>query len=207
MDQIEKLNQIQIKKKTFKIDYLFCSDWKFLSLIIGIKAANSTYFCPWCMCAKEYRSGLDVDWEKYPRNWHSTENTCFDCLRDECSDELHDVDSSVPSLLKPPFTRDNCILDPLHCLLRTSDLLENVLYEKADQRGLNNLLENFFINNAIPLRIKNIDADLHTVQWSSMNAEERMCLWQRIDLKFIFGNFLDRVTIIVILIPRKHSRK
>ena len=31
-----------------ELEFHFCSDWKFLSLVLGINAANSNHFCPFC---------------------------------------------------------------------------------------------------------------------------------------------------------------
>lgn len=131
MDQIAELDSegLMINQKKMEFEFIFCSDWKFLSLMIGIKAATSVFFCPWCLCAKEYRSCLLEDWEKFPRNWESSENKCYDCSKQTCDNPTHDDDPLTPSLLTKPFSRDNCVLDTLHCLLRTSELLETILIE------------------------------------------------------------------------------
>ena|SRR3990167_10478525 len=57
-------NELTVKEETYVCKFTFCSDWKFAALMIGIKAANSTFFCPWCLFAKEYRSAFNVDWEE-----------------------------------------------------------------------------------------------------------------------------------------------
>ena len=92
-------------------------------------------------------------------------------------------------LLQEPFPPANCLLDPLHCLLRTSDLIESILYEWANRWGLNAKLEEFCIQNKIPLRIKKIDAETHSVEWYCMNVEERLCLWGKISIEEIFGAY------------------
>ena len=192
MEQIQALhkNGLKVGEVLYELQFQFSSDWKFLALMIGIKAANSTFFCPWCMCAKEYRTkGMLIEWNNYPRDWHTyTHNKCYDCTT-FCSKPSHDYDPATICLLQEPFTPGNCLLDPLHCLLRTSDLIESILYERANQWGLNAKLEEFCIQNKIPLRIKKIDAETHSVEWYSMNAEERLCLWGKINVEEIFGAY------------------
>lgn len=46
------INGIQILEAKYKVKFFFCSDWKFLALSLGLNAANSKYFCPWCTCTK-----------------------------------------------------------------------------------------------------------------------------------------------------------
>ena len=80
-------------------EFRFSSDKKFLALKIGL---SRKLFLPvvWCMCAKEYRTkGMLTEWNNYPRE-------------------------ATSSLLQEPYTSANCLVDPLHCLLRTSDLIE-----------------------------------------------------------------------------------
>ena len=197
MKQINRLHSdgIMVFDKHYDVDFYFCSDWKFLSLMIGIKAANSTFFCPWCLCAKEYRDGgTTVDWSKYPRDWHNPKaNKCYDCHQRSCTKPLHDLDPSLSCLLSLPFSPSKCLLDPLHCLLRTSDILENILYERVDQKGLNSTLEKFFIENKIAARIKKIDKESHTVEWTTLNAEQRVTMWRTMDIAAIFRIYFDLV--------------
>jgi len=150
MSQITHLsrNGLMVKEENYECKFTFCSDWKFAALMIDIKAANSTFFCPWCLCAKEYRSAFDVDWEEYPREWDSKNNTCFDCRDGSCITPLHDYDPLTPSLLTAPFSRDSLVLDCLHCILRTSEIIEDVLFNKADQYGISDQLERHCIENS-----------------------------------------------------------
>ncbi|GET61508.1 hypothetical protein GLOIN_2v1474533 [Rhizophagus irregularis DAOM 181602=DAOM 197198] len=43
----------QIDGNHWPVELYFSSDWKFLAICLGIKAANAQYFCPWCDCRKD----------------------------------------------------------------------------------------------------------------------------------------------------------
>lgn len=103
----------------------------------------------------EYRNKLDfADWKQYPRHWNK-HNHCWDCCpknhrsggkgrKRKCKDPSHGYSTSDPhcqSLLKAPFTPKSCILDNLHGVLRTSDIMEDVLFEEVDKNGLADRLE------------------------------------------------------------------
>src|SRR4051812_28859694 len=38
---------------SWNFEFYFSSDWKFLAICLGLNAANSEYFCPWCFCSKK----------------------------------------------------------------------------------------------------------------------------------------------------------
>src|SRR6266511_1572897 len=48
--------------KHWKVSLYISSDWKFLTTVLGFNAANSDYFCPWCICKKSEHGNLDSNW-------------------------------------------------------------------------------------------------------------------------------------------------
>ncbi|CAB4423108.1 unnamed protein product [Rhizophagus irregularis] len=46
----------------WKIELYFSSDWKFLAICLGMNAANSKYFCPWCEVSKEQQGDFSYEW-------------------------------------------------------------------------------------------------------------------------------------------------
>ncbi len=44
------------------VELFFSGDWKFMALVMGIKAANSNFFCLYCECPKELRSDMNRSW-------------------------------------------------------------------------------------------------------------------------------------------------
>ncbi|PKY27400.1 hypothetical protein RhiirB3_529185 [Rhizophagus irregularis] len=54
--ELRKLKEEELEDKhgvKWKINLYFSSDWKFLMICLGMNAANSKYFCPWCEVSKE----------------------------------------------------------------------------------------------------------------------------------------------------------
>ena len=99
---------------------------------MGIKNANSKYFCPWCCCSKDVRNDIQINWssEIYERNWKENHSLCRECndAPKPCTRINHGY-SPDTNLLKFPFDQSNVVLDTLHALrvLRTSEILEKEL--------------------------------------------------------------------------------
>lgn len=137
MSSIANLNEgLYVGKRLVKFSFTFCSDWKFLALMMGTGAANSDYFCPWCLASKDTKVFLDTDCEKYERKWQGKSHCylCKDKKDKVCYKNKHGWEKE--NLLKPPFDRLNCKIDVLHAGLRTSEVMEHVLFEDAATYGL-----------------------------------------------------------------------
>ncbi|KAJ7377697.1 hypothetical protein OS493_027259 [Desmophyllum pertusum] len=52
MKDLER-NGLDYNGRHFKIEWLVCSDWKFLAILLGLSGARAKYFCIWCRCSKE----------------------------------------------------------------------------------------------------------------------------------------------------------
>ncbi|GET00460.1 hypothetical protein GLOIN_2v1472827 [Rhizophagus clarus] len=50
------------QNREWKIELYFSSDWKFLAMCLGLNAANSKYFCPWCEVSKEQQGDFSYEW-------------------------------------------------------------------------------------------------------------------------------------------------
>ena len=60
--EVAELTAIEVNGITFNIEYFLCSDLKFLAIICGIEAVNSTYACIWCKCPSNDRHDMTIDW-------------------------------------------------------------------------------------------------------------------------------------------------
>ena len=122
---------------TLKVNFVFSSDWKFLALLMGIKNANSKYFCPWCCCSKDVRNDIQIDWscEIYKRNWKENHSSCHECkdAPKPCTRTNHGYNPDT-NLLKFPFAQSNEVLETLHAVLRTSEFLEKELKNRAQTK-------------------------------------------------------------------------
>jgi hypothetical protein len=52
-NQIEELNEIQIEDTIYQLDIMLSGDLKFISIIMGVKSANSKHPCIWCKVEKK----------------------------------------------------------------------------------------------------------------------------------------------------------
>ncbi|CAJ0911941.1 7856_t:CDS:2, partial [Entrophospora sp. SA101] len=52
LDDIDKNGFIDSIGQKWRITIYFSSDWKFLSICLGINNATANHFCPWCLCSK-----------------------------------------------------------------------------------------------------------------------------------------------------------
>lgn len=152
---------LEIGVMKFKFKFVFCSDWKFFALVMGMKSASSMWCCPWCMVGKHHRDYIDTDWgEQYPRSWESP-SKCYECHKDPTKGcfrlKNHDFDTN-DNLLKILFKRDNCVLDVLHMILRTSEIMEDCLMENATRYAVQKKLESAALRNCeyFPLIARNI---------------------------------------------------
>ena len=130
--------------ETIKVNFVFSSDWKFLALLMGIRNASSTYFCPWCCCPRDLRNSLQIDWgeERFKRKWNDVKSMCFECKDDAkpCTRSNHGYRKDM-NLLQPPFNENNVVLDTLHSVLRTSEILEKELKNRTQCHNLNTTLQ------------------------------------------------------------------
>jgi len=56
LEDIDKNGFIDSDGLKWKTILYFSSDWKFLSICLGINHATATHFCPWCLCSKSDHS-------------------------------------------------------------------------------------------------------------------------------------------------------
>lgn len=70
LDDIDKNGFIDSIGQKWRITIYFSSDWKFLSICLGINNATANYFCPWCLCSKFDHSKLEKEW-KISKKWKS----------------------------------------------------------------------------------------------------------------------------------------
>lgn len=76
------------------VEFHFCSDWKFLAIVLGVNAANAVHFCPFCTTPKQQRrNNLNIK-DQYIRKleqktdskgntyYQVSGSTCFHCDTD-----------------------------------------------------------------------------------------------------------------------------
>lgn len=100
----------------WRVELYFSSDWKFMAIILGFNAPNSTYFCPWCLCMKKDIGNKD--------NIYKIEKS-MDLLRpDVFNSKSHSPPPGHHKIpLLPMIPLDRYVPDDLHIMLRIWDRL------------------------------------------------------------------------------------
>ena len=111
--------------KTYDLNFSFAATGSFN--ILGLKAANSEFFYPWCLCAKSESGRIWIlNWNVL-RNWKSESvPKVHRCDRQE--DALPKISPSVRASEKftqTPIQINEC--NTRHIRLRISDVLENFI--------------------------------------------------------------------------------
>jgi predicted HicB family RNase H-like nuclease len=152
LSKIKDIKSIEIKGKTYEIEFFLGCDYKMLRILYGQKAANSNEGCLWCDI--NLKNEIDTS-----DTWQITRT-------------LKDKHTHLPPIID--FIEfKNCVVDLLHLFLRISEHLYNLLYFKLtrldnnngsdiDQRPLlkkflNFLIEKCKINNAYYSSPKNAE--------------------------------------------------
>jgi len=142
MEQIEYL-KFTFKGKEYKVTFFFGADMKFLLEVNGLKAANSTYPCLWCLCHKNdlHLLGFSILNIEHARD----KSKCEDLINQKA-----DYGYKAISLLTE-IVLIKCIIDTLHMRLRI---------------GLS-LISLFLVNDLIAM--DNYEKDLITSDHSNLN--------------------------------------
>ncbi|CAJ0904870.1 12295_t:CDS:2, partial [Entrophospora sp. SA101] len=94
------------------VEFYFSGDWKFASIIMGLNAPNSTYFCLYCECNSKTRYNMDLSW---PITGNNKGKIIF------CGKKNPSLFTSIELL--------NYVPDELHILLRITDVLMECLFK------------------------------------------------------------------------------
>ena len=58
LTEMESLKSLQVSDYTHNFTYFLGADMKFLAMVLGIEAANSTYSCIWYKCPARYHYNI-----------------------------------------------------------------------------------------------------------------------------------------------------
>jgi len=109
LEKLSLLNQLEVDGVKYNIEYWLTGDLKFISIILGIQAANGEYPCPWCTSSKKN----------------------FSCDTHEINRVFENQTLGIKGYKNEPILgfikAENVIVDGLHLFLRISDKLEDLL--------------------------------------------------------------------------------
>ena len=183
----------------FDVHFYLGSDWKFIASVCGLDAANATFSCIWCKCAKTERHSLDSVWsiideEKGARTTKSIVD----------ASKLSKRSASRFNVSHEPLFKcipmHQVIPDILHMFLRIADILINLLIlELRRQDGIEKCKEldrskarhvtvyEDHLNKAckIPFQFY-ICKNTNTLKWRDLTGPEKYRLFSKVDLPSLF---------------------
>ena len=139
-----KYNGIRIGERRVKIRLAFCADGKFLLMILGLKAAQAKFSCPYCVLHKDHwvkkldKSNFDIRDELRSPIDLSRRTGGGNCPHHNspqaCKSSAHGVKSE--NLLQGLVDLKDIFIDELHLFLRLWDLLRNYILAFCEQYEL-----------------------------------------------------------------------
>ena len=157
-----------------KIEFQFCSDLKFLSLILGVKAANSNFPCPFCTVHKTDKHLFNlVHIERTTSNMISKCNYC-NSPNKKC-DKTHGVKGSN---LLSNIEMAQIFVDILHVQLRLTDVIEaNLIRFATDNHCVDELCSEVLSQCKIKWNYQVINKEY---KFSSLNCAEKRLILQKL---------------------------
>ena len=191
--EVETLTSISIDSEEFEIEYFLCSDLKFLAIVCGIEAANSTYACVWCKCPAADRYDMDKQWsvseaEQGARSVTEITECCTKPKKQRFNCAHPPLFSTIPL--------DHVVPDVLHLFLRVTDVLFNLLVleirrldgieriARTDSINSTNLsvLESFINDSChIPFRFF-VCKESKQLKWRDLMGPEKLIFFEKADL-------------------------
>jgi hypothetical protein len=179
LTKIKEITEINVNGKFYNIKFFLGGDLKFLSIVLGIKAANSHHCCPWCHFDKSKKCDLNKKWD-ISRTHEIAERMLAGQQLGYQKKALFDF-----------ITFENCVIDILHLLLRVTDQLFisflakiNTLDGNQDSPDfkkrpnlskLNDLLKNQCkISKPFRIKKKTDDGKPASIKIRSLNGNERL---------------------------------
>lgn len=184
-------NGVEIEQEEFKeleLELFLCADWKFLAEVLGINAANSRWFCLWCLCQKDEKANANIDWNNYLRtldNLSGGKCTDENCRQGRGNYHPHGA-IDKPLIDTELFDLDHIILDVLHQFLRVMDLMlkhlvQLVTNESPQQEQL--LTDACKAVKVTFQKIESKDTGQNgQIIWNSLDGEAQHILLKKLDI-------------------------
>ncbi|PKC62344.1 hypothetical protein RhiirA1_397698 [Rhizophagus irregularis] len=178
--ELRKLKEVGFKDNQdieWKVELYFSSDWKFLAMCLGVNAANSKYFCPWCEVSKEQQGDFSYEW---------TISKTMDQIREDYTFYKGHIRPAIFDMI--PLK--HWVPDELHIMLRITDVLWRLVLDEL--RSRNTWGER--ARNVIIEEMKRIDVKFHfwlevgstNWQYTSLMGQDKLIVLQHFDLSKLF---------------------
>jgi len=182
-----KNNGIKIDNQKIDIDLSIAADWKFLALVMGLNAANSRWFCLFCLCQNDQRSWTTVDWNstQYQRTLKNLQGgKCTDesCRKGRGNSHPHGVIAEC-LLLEGLFDMDDILIDVLHQFLRMMDLLLKGLIDIVTEYRIEYKLTQECLRVGVVFKkLDSKNAKTGKPEWTSLDGSAKKILLERLNL-------------------------
>ncbi len=142
-DKLKNLKKITINSNEFAITYIFCSDYKMMLNVLGMKQANSVQPCIWCESGQNDLHMKGTTRKEILLNNSNNLNQDIDLFDDDdiiddhfYNERVSNNHSQTNRLLKE-ITLENFVVDILHLFLRITERLGHCLIqEMADDLSM-----------------------------------------------------------------------
>ena len=188
--EVEELDSIEVNGINFKLEVFLSGDWKFLALILGLDAANSTYSCLWC--SKHGACSIEeiIANARLPKS----------AKRYNCSHRP----------IFPSIPLDHIVIDTLHLFLRITDLLTNLLIQDIrSQDGIdkrtsptfrtkatNMVAYEKFLNETCKIPFQwHVSPETKQLKWRDLTGPEKPRLFAKIQIPQLFPSLPHAVAI------------
>jgi hypothetical protein len=171
-------NGINVGGRHHRVTAHMCADWKVLNCILGLGAANSKIYCPWCLGTKDERTGAQPESALVERQfvWQGI-----------VDGELELIEYGHINLpLLPAISPEQIWIDLLHLFLRITDtllglLMEDItaMYVGADKAKLVDAFEE--ASNAAGCRIRLEDKD-GKLSWPPLMGDQKERLFRCLNM-------------------------
>jgi hypothetical protein len=183
LDDIDKNGFTDSIGQKWKITIYFSSDWKFLSICLGINNATANHFCPWCLCSKSDHSKLEKEWNISKK----MEIIKFNY-------KTYPGHKCQPLFSMIPLTR--WIPDELHLMLRITDRLWSLMlsetnYQSSDQ--IREQIKNEMLRIGVHFEFWQ-NSDSKSWNYTSLMGEDKLKVLKNYNLESVLSE--NRSTII-----------
>lgn len=128
VSEASDLQVLVVGGQTLTLQYFLGGDWKFLALVCGLDAANSTYSCIWCKFPASERWNMDLEWSitDTAKGARTIEEITRLAQKPKSTERFNCSHSPVFSFIPMHYV----VIDSLHLFLRVCDLLINLLIQE-----------------------------------------------------------------------------
>jgi len=168
------------------VEFVFCADWKFTALAFGLNAPSAKYFCIWCDCKKEQIADFETAWDS-AEHQRTGRGIAGEESRPHAPKRGRRATFGIIAKSLLPFVQmQHVVVDPLHLLLRVSDVLQNQLVHYCEMFRI-------VLDLVRAARLAGVEWEPTTandkrgcIKWTSLDGRAKLCLLTSLDLSTVF---------------------